>query len=131
MPTLDRNDLDPNAAWRSTIYTTVAARQVALGGRDALHPIFSLLGVSIFSVMADFMHIVDLGIAHRIIGSVLFLMCYYGSYIDKPTPGARPFNIIECKYFLVKFGFDRAENELTKPCYKGSDPFNYDAWITY
>ena len=47
------------------------------------------MGVSIFNVMADFMHTVDLGIAHYIIGSVLFLLCFYRDYVVGDTPVAR------------------------------------------
>ena len=49
-------------------------------GRRALHPLFSLLAVSILNLVADPMHIIDLGVAHHIVGNVLFVMCYFPAY---------------------------------------------------
>ena len=35
------------------------------------------MAVSILNLMADPMHIIDLGVAHHIVGNVLWMMCYF------------------------------------------------------
>ena len=41
---------------------------------ETSHPIFNLLAVSILNVCADSMHIVDLGVAHHVLGNAIYLL---------------------------------------------------------
>ena len=50
------------------------------GGIQRHHPLFGLIAVSILNLVADPMHIIDLGVAHHIVGNVLFVMCYFPAY---------------------------------------------------
>ena len=54
------------------------------GGLGMLHPIFSLTACSIFNVRPDPMHIIDLGIAHYLRGSVFFIFCYHSDHFPGP-----------------------------------------------
>ena len=48
------------------------------------------MGMTIFSLMADILHIVDLGVAHHVLGNVFFEVSYNGKYFPGcPTPAAR------------------------------------------
>ena len=55
-----------------------------------MHPLFSLMAVTIFNLMPDAMHVMDLGIAHYVLGSVFWEMTYEPRYFpDAATPSAR------------------------------------------
>ena len=83
------NALEHDAAWRDTIWRDVGAWQAFHGGLGRLHPLFSLLGVSILSLAADSMHIFDLGISHYVIGSVLWELCFTRNYVAGNSAKAR------------------------------------------
>ena len=59
-----------------------------------MHPIFSLPEVSIVNVRPDPMHMLDLGIAHNVLGNVLSILCYFSDHFPgpiNPTDVAKPF----------------------------------------
>ena len=60
----------------------------AHGGYANLHPFFSLVGCSIVNVRPDAMHILDLGIAHYVLGSVFFTLCFFGDHFPGPLTAA-------------------------------------------
>ena len=70
------NDIGPRAVWRSTIPSTADEWLIYHGGKAAIHPVLALPGVSGLSVMADVMHILDLGAVHHVIGNVMFKLCW-------------------------------------------------------
>ena len=74
------NDWGDDAAWQRTIWTNVAEWISQHGGLRNMHALFSLPGVSIFNVMPDPMHVVDLGFVHHVLGNVIFWLCYSGEY---------------------------------------------------
>ena len=45
-----------------------------------LHPLFTIPGLSILNVQADVMHIVCLGVAHHMLGNVLYELCFETRY---------------------------------------------------
>ena len=84
------NDINPLARWRATVWHSAQAWLAYHGGILRVHPLFTLPGVSILSLMADILHIVDLGVAHHIIGNVLFELCFNARYLPgSATPAAR------------------------------------------
>ena len=60
----------------------------AHGGYVNLHPLFALVGCSIVNVRPDAMHIIDLGIAHYVLGSLFFTLCYFGDHFRGPLTAA-------------------------------------------
>ena len=74
-PPLPWNDIRKEAAWRDTVYTSADEWYIEHGGRRGCHPFLALPGVSGLSVMADALHVLDLGLAHHVLGNVLFLLC--------------------------------------------------------
>ena len=56
---------------------------VCHGGRLGCHPLLALPGVSGLSVMADVLHILDLGLAHHALSNVLFLLCWKANYFGR------------------------------------------------
>ena len=90
VPVAPWNDLAATAEWRATVWRIAALWLAFHGGLRNVHPLFLLPGVSILNVMADVMHILDLGVSHYVIGNVLFQLCYYAKYFPlAPTPQAR------------------------------------------
>ena len=69
-------DLSKDAAWRSTVWRDVDLWFKENGGALKLHLLFSIPGLSIFNLFADPMHVLDLGLNHFLLGSVLWLLCY-------------------------------------------------------
>ena len=66
-------DYSARAAWRSTVWRDT--NQWA-DSRDKLNPIFLLPYLSICFVMADVLHIVDLGFTHHLLGNTFYHVCY-------------------------------------------------------
>ena len=58
-----------------------------------MHPLFSLVGMTIFTLMADSLHIMEIGTLHRIIGNVLFHVCFIEGLVDGTSPKARLDNL--------------------------------------
>ena len=82
------NDFSDDAPWRGTIWRSRDEWLAAHGGIGIVHPFFSIGYLSILSVLADILHIMELGIDHYICGSVFWLMCYTDRYfrgIGTPT----------------------------------------------
>ena len=75
------NDISEEARWRDTTYQSAAEWCSHNGGADNCHPLLSLPGVSGMCVMADAMHILDLGVNHHCLGNTLFYLCYMGRYL--------------------------------------------------
>ncbi len=63
-------DLRPAAAWMGTIRTPPCPAPTA-------HPIWSISGVQLFTVMVDLMHTADLGILQHFIGCCLYTWVYH------------------------------------------------------
>ena len=75
--------------WR-TVWRNAQAWADEHGGLSNLHPVFWLPAVSIVNVAPDTMHIVDLGLAHHVLGNVFFLLCFYPQYFPHAnTPSDR------------------------------------------
>ena len=90
VPCAPWNDLGAEAVWRSTLWTSIPAWLQEHGGRHRVHPLFLLPGVSIFSLMADVLHVFDLGVTHHVLGSVLWTLCFVSKYIPTAaTPAGR------------------------------------------
>ena len=55
-----------------------------------VHWLFTLPCVTIFNVLADVMHTVDIGVTQHLVGNVLFELCYDPRYLPAyNTPAAR------------------------------------------
>ena len=68
------NDINDGALWRGTTWEDADAWVEWMMGYENLHPIFTLPAVSILNVCADSMHIVDLGVAHHVLGNAIALL---------------------------------------------------------
>ena len=82
------NDFSDDAPWRGTILRSRDEWLAAHGGIGVVHPLFSIGYLSILSVLADILHIMELGIDHYMFGSVFWRMCFTDRYfrgIDTPT----------------------------------------------
>ena len=65
------NDLAADASWRNTAYRSAEEWLLCHGGQERGHPFVSLPSVSGQTVMADTMHLLDLGLTHRCLGDTL------------------------------------------------------------
>ena len=66
------------------------------GGKDHIHPLFQLPAVTIFNLVGDVLHIVDLGYSHHVVGNVLFQLCFMPQYLPQATtPKARLDNLMK------------------------------------
>ncbi len=84
------NDLSLGAAWRGTVWSSAQAWLREHGGLEQLHPLFLLPAVTIFTVCADVLHIVDLGVTHHLLGNLLFELVYIGRpSLGGDNPGER------------------------------------------
>ncbi len=84
------NGIGPNAAWKATRWASRRAWLEPHGGRASVHTLFLLPGVSIFTVAADVLHIIDLGVTHYLLGNALFLMCFQARHFPAAaTPALR------------------------------------------
>jgi len=88
-------DYSDTAVWRTLTWTSILAWQTAHGGLDAMHPLFSLPGVSIFNLLADALHVIDLGFTHHVLGNVFFHICHYTGHRFGPAPGTRVHRLFE------------------------------------
>ena len=50
---------------------------------------FTIPAVSMFNVVPDSVHLVDLGVAHHVIGNVLYHICYDAGYIAAAGPAVK------------------------------------------
>ena len=50
---------------------------------------FSIVGVSMFTIVHDSLHAMELGVAHGAIGHVFFHLCFEQGLLDGPTPSDR------------------------------------------
>ena len=66
------NDWSGGAAWIASCWSSQESWLQSQGGPQHLHGIFTLLGVTCFSLVADSLHIMELGVSHRVLGNVLF-----------------------------------------------------------
>eukprot|EP00969_Alexandrium_andersonii_P359739 15453865-Alexandrium_andersonii.AAC.1 len=84
------NDLSPEAVWRTTLWTNIKEWLHELGGKQRVHALFLLPGTSIFSLMADVLHVFDLGVTHHVLGNVLWTLSFVAKYFPSaPTPAGR------------------------------------------
>ena len=58
-----------------------------------MHAIFLLPAVSVLNIVPDYMHIIDLGLAHHILGNVMFELVYEKRYC--PTKNTIPDRLAE------------------------------------
>ena len=101
VPCCPWNDINPAAEWLHTVWTTKAAWVRYHGGLQNLHALFLLPGVSILNVMADILHILDLGLSHMVCGNVLWQLCYQARYLPNDgSPAARCDWEIDCKHYI-------------------------------
>ena len=75
------NDIAPDAAWRSLVWSDPKSWWGWHGGFARLHPIFSLPYLSVLNMSADVMHIVCLGVGQHILGNVLYALCFDDTYM--------------------------------------------------
>ena len=66
-------DYSPGAAWRATVWHGHQSWEDAQG---EVNPIFALPYLSVFAIMGDVLHIVDLGFTHHLLGNVFYHICY-------------------------------------------------------
>ena len=84
------NDITDTAAYIGSIWTSGQEWLDEHGGLANVHPLFALPGVSILNVAADMMHMIDLGVAHHVVGNVLWLLCFTPQFIPSAhTPQTR------------------------------------------
>ena len=96
------NDISRGALWRDTVYISVEEWYLCHGGRVGCHPLLSLPGVSGMSIMADTLHIMDLGYVLHCLGNVLWYFCwrehYFGVVITPQQRLDRLWNRIDHQY---------------------------------
>ena len=83
------NDWSDRAAWLNSCWASHSAWLEAHGGVSNVHEIFRLPGVCIFTVRPDSLHIMELGVVHRIIGNTLFHLCFTAGLVPGDGPAAR------------------------------------------
>ena len=83
------NDWSAGAQWLQSVWTSPSAWNEAHGGRTNMHGILNLLGVSFFMLVADSLHIMDLGVSHRILGNIFFHMIWEDGFFASSTHEAR------------------------------------------
>ena len=77
--------------------------QAAWAANNELHhPLFDVLGMSIYTVMPDVLHILDLGVAQRLLGNTLFHLVFTAGFVAGCSSRfyARPANLtkqVVCK----------------------------------
>ena len=76
------NDISPDAMWRRTIWSSHDDWLSWHGGDTQVNPIFMIPGVSVFTIVPDCMHIVDLGVTKAVLGNVLYEVCYTPGHSD-------------------------------------------------
>ena len=83
------NDFGRNPRWLESCWGSMDEWLACHGGIEKVHPIFMLLGVTIFTIMADSLHIMELGVVHRVIGNVLFHVAFTPELIVGASPTMR------------------------------------------
>ena len=83
------SDWSDGARWRQLIWRSHSEWFRRHGAEYGVHPLFIIPGCSIFHVVPDSMHIVDLGVAHHVLRNVLFHLCYEENYLPGSTPAAK------------------------------------------
>ena len=81
LESLPWNDITPAAPWRQTVWSDAAIWLRDHGGDDLIHPLFLLPAVSILNVMADPLHILDLGVPFCVLGNTLSEIAYSPGYL--------------------------------------------------
>lgn len=77
--TMPFTDFRKNAAWKTAICTSAE-----LKAKFGAHPLMKVLGVNVYTIKLDTLHLVDLGVAAHCYGNVLF------SILDDHLEGSRP-----------------------------------------
>ena len=85
-PPMPWNDWGVGAAWRATTWSDARAWKTFM---RSLHPLFMLLGVSILTLMADSLHIMEIGVVHRILGNVFYHLVVTRGLLRGATIGDR------------------------------------------
>ena len=83
------NDFSADSAWLGTCWDNQGQWLHAHGGVGKVHPLFSLMGVTIFTVMADSLHIMELGVVQRVVGNTISHMVFETGYLDGATASDR------------------------------------------
>ena len=83
------SDLSPIARWRHSTWTCHEDWLRWKGGINNVHPVFTLPGVSVFSIMADVLHTLDLGVTKAALGNLLYEVCYGRGLLGGIDPDAR------------------------------------------
>ena len=89
LPMAPWDDLAEDATWRSAIWRRASGWRFAKGGLAKLHPLFLLPALSIMNIVPDSMHVWELGIAHHVLGNVLWLLVITNTYITAASAKAR------------------------------------------
>ena len=87
-------DLQPTAAW---VGTTLTPPQPA----PSNHPVFTIVGVSLFSIALDIMHVFDLGVLQHLVGSLFYIWVWHGQ-----LAGAVP-SRVDRLWAMVRAEYDR------------------------
>ena len=85
------NDWSTTALWIPTIWTDRESWAAYHVGN--VHQLFMMQLAIICCLMADPLHIIDLGVSHVVLGNVLFQLCYMPGYVDGGNPTERLDNV--------------------------------------
>ena len=83
------NDWSNSAKWLESLWSSDSSWVEAHGGKLRIHGIFNLLGASFYTLVADSLHIMDLGVSHRVLGNVFFHIVWEGDYFTSATAEER------------------------------------------
>ena len=81
-------DFKADADWVSTCWSSVAEWRAY---HSYQHPLFFLPGFSIFCVMVDVLHVVDLGVNKHLLGNILFHLVISRKFYPEGTRARFPF----------------------------------------
>ena len=100
------NDWSPQARWLSTVWNSNDEWITAHGGLATIHPVFTLMGVTFWMLMADSLHIMEIGVAHRVVANVLFHIVFNRCFLDAATVPGR----LDQLWALILAGYRRLQS---------------------
>ena len=102
------NDWSPGAAWIETIWSSHDAWVAGHGGAHAIHPLFGLMGVTFASLVTDSLHVMEIGVTHRVLGNLLYHLVFNACFFPAATPAGR----LDTLWELIVVGYAA----LRSPC---------------
>ena len=83
------NDWAATARWIATSWSSHGEWMEEMGGPMHVHPYFLLIGVTVFTLMCDSLHIFELGVTHRVLGNVIYHLVFTPGMLTGDSPEAR------------------------------------------